>query len=68
MLGLANALRAEAEAGVGDFDAWQLSDEGRRFNRLSADAWRAADVAAGTDPIIAGTRADETYAFYTGQE
>ncbi len=66
ILGLAIDLHAEGR--IDDFDAWQLSDEGRRFSRLSADAWRDADVAAGTDPATAASRADETYAFYTGQE
>ncbi|QIK72423.1 polyketide cyclase [Propioniciclava coleopterorum] len=67
LLGLALDLGVQ-DAGIGDFDAWQLGEEGRRFSRRSADAWADADVAAGTDPVTATTRANETYAFYTGQE
>jgi uncharacterized protein YndB with AHSA1/START domain len=46
--------------------AWLASDEGRQFMKMSSDAWADADIAHGTDPETARTRADATYAFYTG--
>ncbi|MFI1988774.1 SRPBCC family protein [Actinoplanes sp. NPDC020271] len=46
--------------------AWMVSDEGKRFIRLSSSAWAAADVAAGTAPAEAETRAAATFAAYTG--
>ncbi|MEZ4452035.1 MAG: SRPBCC family protein [Nannocystaceae bacterium] len=46
--------------------AWARSDEGKAFIRRSSDAWRAASVAAGTDPAEAAKAAAGTTAFYTG--
>ncbi|MGA5302615.1 SRPBCC family protein [Nucisporomicrobium flavum] len=66
-LGLANYLTDPAaaldpEAAM----AWALSPEGKEFNRLSADSWAEAAIAAGNDPEQARASADRTYAFYTG--
>jgi uncharacterized protein YndB with AHSA1/START domain len=47
-------------------DAWVASGEGRATMRASADAWAAAEVAAGGDPAAAARHADTTYAAYTG--
>ena len=46
--------------------AWGLSPEGKEFNRLSADSWAEAAIAAGGDPEQARAAADRTYGFYTG--
>jgi uncharacterized protein YndB with AHSA1/START domain len=48
-----------------DAVAWMLSDEGREFLRLAADAWAEADIAAGTDAAEAQAKADRSYAAYT---
>ncbi|MFT4218476.1 MAG: SRPBCC family protein [Micropruina sp.] len=47
--------------------AWQLSPEGRRFNRLAADGWAEAHAADGTDPEVARAAADAVYAMYVGE-
>ena len=47
-------------------DAFVASDEGRAMMRSSADAWAAAEIAAGGDPATAARHADTTYAAYTG--
>ncbi|MFY1655174.1 SRPBCC family protein [Solwaraspora sp. WMMB762] len=47
-------------------EAWSTSTEGREFITRSSDQWRAASVAAGTDPTEAGEAAERTTAFYTG--
>jgi uncharacterized protein YndB with AHSA1/START domain len=61
ILGLALHLRGGT---VGDPIAWQLSEEGREFFRLSSEAWGAANVAAGADPAAAATSVANTTAFY----
>jgi len=40
--------------------------QGRAFYRASADAWAAADTAAGAESAVAVRRADATYGFFTG--
>jgi uncharacterized protein YndB with AHSA1/START domain len=66
MLGLALHL-----AGGGDRpedpEAWQLSDEGRAFSRLSSEAWGAANRASGADPAVVARNVASTTAFYTGE-
>lgn len=63
MLGLALHL-----AGGGDRPddpvAWQLSDEGREFSRLSSESWRDAHRASGADDDAADRAAANTLAFY----
>ena len=49
---------------VEDPIAWQVSDEGREFNRLSSESWRRAHEAAGADPATAARSAANTLAFY----
>jgi uncharacterized protein YndB with AHSA1/START domain len=44
---------------------WTQSDEGRRFQRLSADRWAEAHIASGADAATARRAADTTYAAYT---
>lgn len=46
---------------------WQLSEEGKTFNRLSSEQWCRASIAAGTDRDEAETAARNTTAFYTGE-
>jgi uncharacterized protein YndB with AHSA1/START domain len=49
------------------FEAWSVSDEGKRFITLSSERWAAANVAAGfADEEAARAAADRTTAFYTG--
>jgi uncharacterized protein YndB with AHSA1/START domain len=66
LLGLALHLSDSAD-GVSPEEAaaWVQTDEGKRFMRLSADAWALAHIAAGGDPADARTAADNTYAMYT---
>ncbi|MGR0219756.1 SRPBCC family protein [Agromyces sp. ZXT2-6] len=45
---------------------WLQTDEGRRFQRMSADRWAEAHEASGADAATARRAADTTYAAYTG--
>jgi uncharacterized protein YndB with AHSA1/START domain len=49
-----------------DAMAWTVSEDGKRFMRLSADAWTDAYVATGADRDTARGMADRGYAAYTG--
>jgi uncharacterized protein YndB with AHSA1/START domain len=55
--------RVEREA----VEAWQASDDGRRFTGLSSERWAEASIAAGTDPAEAHAAAGRTTDFYTGE-
>ncbi|GII97520.1 SRPBCC family protein [Sinosporangium siamense] len=44
---------------------WTLSEEGVHFFTLSSEDWCKADIASGTDPDAARTRAATTLGFYT---
>jgi uncharacterized protein YndB with AHSA1/START domain len=48
-------------------EAWQASDEGRQFTRLSSERWAEASIAAGTDAAAAQAAAARTTDFYTGE-
>ena len=48
-------------------EAWQASEEGRRFVRLSSERWAEASIAAGTDADEAHAAAGRTTDFYTGE-
>ncbi|WIM93719.1 SRPBCC family protein [Actinoplanes oblitus] len=48
--------------------AWMVSADGKRFMKLSSDAWAAADLALGTDPADVDRRAAATFAAYTATE
>ena len=63
LLGL--ALHLATGATVEDPVAWQVSDEGREFSRLSSEAWGAASVTAGEDPEAVARAVANTTAFYT---
>jgi uncharacterized protein YndB with AHSA1/START domain len=62
-LHLASGVEPEREA----VEAWQASDDGRRFARLSSERWAAASIAAGTDAADAQAAAARTTDFYTGE-
>jgi uncharacterized protein YndB with AHSA1/START domain len=49
-----------------EIEAWQLSDVGREYAKLSSERWAEASIASGTDPDAARVAADRTTAFYTG--
>jgi hypothetical protein len=66
LLGLALHLANPEFRDEFDATAWTMSDEGSAFLRGSADAWAAAQVADGTDPVTAKAGADATYGMYTG--
>jgi uncharacterized protein YndB with AHSA1/START domain len=61
LLGLELHLRGGS---VGDPIAWQVSDEGRAFNRSSSAEWGAANIAAGADPDAAALAVTNTNEFY----
>jgi uncharacterized protein YndB with AHSA1/START domain len=68
LLGLALHLSAPEEAMTPEQgEAWALGDEGRAFNRGSADAWAEASILAGTDRETARRQAAATFAFYAGE-
>jgi uncharacterized protein YndB with AHSA1/START domain len=48
-------------------EAWQVSDEGRQFSRLSSERWAEASIAAGTDAADAHAAAARTTDFYSGE-
>lgn len=63
MLGLALHLAGGGERPE-DPEAWQLSDEGRAFSKLSSEAWGAASRAAGAAPDVVARNIASTNAFY----
>ena len=67
LLGLALHLTSGERIAPEDAEAWQVSDEGKRFSRAAADGWAKAQIADGADPDAAAAAATNTYLFYTGQ-
>ena len=68
VLGLSLYLTSPADLPERDaVEAWQLSDEGRRFAGLSSERWAEASIAAGTDAAEAKAAAARTTDFYTGE-
>jgi uncharacterized protein YndB with AHSA1/START domain len=68
LLGLALYLAGGADLPErGAVEAWQLSEEGREFTRLSSERWAETSIAAGTDPEEARAAAARTTDFYTGE-
>jgi uncharacterized protein YndB with AHSA1/START domain len=61
LLGLSLHLRGGS---VDDPIAWQMSDEGRRFNTLASERWGEAYRAAGADPDAVAQAVANTTAFY----
>lgn len=66
LLGLAGHLGAPGVPAAAEGEAWAMSDEGREFSTLSAEAWGEAHAASGADPVAARESAARTTAFYTG--
>ena len=62
LLGLSLHLRTGET--LADPIAWQSSDEGRAFFKLSSTAWGAANRAAGADPDAVAVAVANTNAFY----
>jgi uncharacterized protein YndB with AHSA1/START domain len=48
-------------------EAWQASEDGRRFTRLTSEQWAQASIAAGTEVAQAREAAARVTDFYTGQ-
>ena len=67
LLGLTRYLATGEGMDPKEAEAWMTSEEGRRFYRLSGDAWCAADIASGTDADKARAASQRTIAFYTGE-
>jgi uncharacterized protein YndB with AHSA1/START domain len=60
---VASAASIDPEQGM----AWMVSEEGKRFIRLSSDDWCRADIAAGEAQAQARAAAARTLAAYTGE-
>jgi uncharacterized protein YndB with AHSA1/START domain len=68
MLGLALYVQSGGEpVDRAAVEAWQASDEGRRFHTLASDEWARASIAAGTPAAEAESAAARSTAFYTGE-
>jgi uncharacterized protein YndB with AHSA1/START domain len=66
LLGLGLYLAGSADLPERDaIEAWQLSDVGREFTKLSSARWAEASIAAGTDAAAAQAAAARTTDFYT---
>ena len=46
---------------------WMASEDGRRFMKLSSEAWYEANVAGGADPEWARSAADRRLAAYLAE-
>lgn len=68
LLGLQMHFESKGESITKEGEAWAMSDEGKRFQKLSSDAWGEASILFGTDATLARAAADRTTAFYTGGE
>jgi len=68
LLGLALHLSGSGGLTPETSETWAVSDEGKAFHRASATAWGLAHAASGADPEAAARAADNTYAFFTGDE
>ncbi len=68
LLGLGLHLPAGADVDPAAFEAWSISEDGRRFATLSSRAWGDAHVASGEGEDQAHAAAERTAAFYTGAE
>jgi len=66
VLGLTLHLADAAQPERAAVEAWQASDEGRRFMTLSSERWAEAAIAAGADPEAARAAAGRTTDAYTG--
>jgi uncharacterized protein YndB with AHSA1/START domain len=68
LLGLHLHVESKGASVTKEGEAWAMSDEGKRFQKLSSDAWGEISILFGTDAALARAAADRTTAFYTGGE
>lgn len=66
LLGLDLHLATGAAVSIESSQTWPLSEEGKKFSKLSSEGWCAASISAGTDVAEARAAATRTTAFYTG--
>ena len=66
LLGLSMHLTTGGTAITEEGEAWAMSDDGKRFQRLASDDWGRASIAGGTEAELARQAAERTTAFYTG--
>lgn len=67
LIGLALHLSTGEAVDPASGQDWMASEDGRRFMRLSGEAWRQANVAAGADPDWARAAADRCVSAYVGE-
>jgi len=65
VMGLGIHLATGASSDPAEAMAWAGTDEGKRFTRLSSDAWVEAAIAHGRDPEKARAAGEKTVEFYT---
>jgi uncharacterized protein YndB with AHSA1/START domain len=68
LMGLALNVESGAAADPAEVAAWNTSPEGVAFMELSAQRWRDADTAGGTDAAVAAAAAERTRAAYAGDQ
>ena len=68
LLGLRRHVEVGESADPAAVEVWAQSPAGRDFMTRSGEAWREADIAAGSDSAEAERRARRTIAFYLGEE
>jgi uncharacterized protein YndB with AHSA1/START domain len=66
ILGLQTHLSTEIGMSQAEVQRWTESEDGKRYMRLSSEAWGEADAEAGADPAQAREAAGRTAAAYTG--
>ena len=67
LVGLALHLSTGKAVDPSSGQQWMASEDGRRFTKLSGEAWHRANVAAGADPDWARAAADRCVAAYLGE-
>lgn len=67
MLGLRLHIATRESVDPREFEAWTMSDDGKRFVRLAAEDWGKAAIAGGDDTEHAAAAASRTAGFYTGE-
>lgn len=67
LIGLGLYLASNTAVDPAAFEAWTLSDEGKRYVGLGSDDWARAAIAGGDDETAARAAAARTAAFYRGE-
>lgn len=67
LIGLAIHMSTGKSVDPGFGEQWTASDDGRRFMKLSSEAWYEANVAGGADAEWARSAADRCLAAYLGE-